>query len=326
MISAFTRMTLAASVAAIVSLSGSALAQDAEKYPVKPIRFVVGFSAGGPTDIPARFIADQLSKRLGERVLVDNRTGAGGMIATREVLAQPRDGYTLLLCTHFESINTAVYRNPGFKLEDIEPISLTSRYYYGIALANNVEADDFDSFLAYAKANPGKISYATIGTGSAQDIFGRQIEDLADIEMTAVPYRGGALVLPDIFAGRVQLYVAPTANVLPNREDKKLKVVAITSPERLEAVPDIPTLKEKGLDFVRFGWLGICAAKGTPQPILDTLNKHIREIIAMPEYQALIKKTGAIPESSTPADLQTIIDQTLEEVAETVKQYKLQRD
>jgi len=326
MISAFTRMTLAASVAAIVSLSGSALAQDAEKYPVKPIRFVVGFSAGGPTDIPARFIADQLSKRLGERVLVDNRTGAGGMIATREVLAQPRDGYTLLLCTHFESINTAVYRNPGFKLEDIEPISLTSRYYYGIALANNVEADDFDSFIAYAKANPGKISYATIGTGSAQDIFGRQIEDLADIEMTAVPYRGGALVLPDIFAGRVQLYVAPTANVLPNREDKKLKVVAITSPERLEAVPDIPTLKEKGLDFVRFGWLGICAAKGTPQPILDTLNKHIREIIAMPEYQALIKKTGAIPESSTPADLQTIIDQTLEEVAETVKQYKLQRD
>ena len=326
MISAFTRMTLAASVAAIVSLSGSALAQDAEKYPVKPIRFVVGFSAGGPTDIPARFIADQLSKRLGERVLVDNRTGAGGMIATREVLAQPRDGYTLLLCTHFESINTAVYRNPGFKLEAIEPISLTSRYYYGIALANNVEADDFDSFIAYAKANPGKISYATIGTGSAQDIFGRQIEDLADIEMTAVPYRGGALVLPDIFAGRVQLYVAPTANVLPNREDKKLKVVAITSPERLEAVPDIPTLKEKGLDFVRFGWLGICAAKGTPQPILDTLNKHIREIIAMPEYQALIKKTGAIPESSTPADLQTIIDQTLEEVAETVKQYKLQRD
>src|SRR5919198_1279965 len=173
-------------------------AADAQTYAQRTIRLVVGFGAGGPTDIPARFIAEKLGAALKQRVIVENKAGAAGMLATRDVLAQPADGYNLLLCTHFESINTAVYRNPQYKLGDLAPISLVSKYYYGITLSNSVPADDLDSFIRYAKANPGKISYATIGAGSAQDIFARQLERLVGISMTGVPYRGGANVVQDL--------------------------------------------------------------------------------------------------------------------------------
>jgi tripartite-type tricarboxylate transporter receptor subunit TctC len=129
----------------VLGLTGAVHAQDA--YPTRPIRLVVGFGAGGPTDIPARFIADKLGEALGQRVIVENKPAAAGMIATRDVLAQPRDGYNLLFCTHFESINTAVYKNAGFKLADLAPISLVAKYYYGLALANAVPASDFERFV-----------------------------------------------------------------------------------------------------------------------------------------------------------------------------------
>src|SRR5437660_1075851 len=132
---------------AFVALAGSA--QGDEAYPTRPVRLVVGFGAGGPTDIPARFVAEKLGDRLGQRVVVENKPAAAGMIATRDVLSQPRDGYNLLLCTHFEAINTAVYKDTGFKLSDVAPISLIAKYYYGLALANAVPASDFDSFLEY---------------------------------------------------------------------------------------------------------------------------------------------------------------------------------
>src|SRR5437763_16622554 len=144
----------------LVLAAGAAHAQ--ETYPTRPIRLVVGFGAGGPTDIPARFVADKLGEALGQRVIVENKPAAAGMVATRDVLGQPRDGYNLLLCTHFESINTAVYRNVQFKLADLAPISLISKYYYGMALTNAVPATDWNSFIRYAKAHPGEISYATV--------------------------------------------------------------------------------------------------------------------------------------------------------------------
>src|SRR5712692_5225951 len=144
---------------AVLVLTGAAHAAD--PYPTRPIRLVVGFGAGGPTDIPARFIADKLGDALGQRVVVENKPAAAGMIATRDVLAQPRDGYNLLLCTHLEAINTAVYKNAGFKLGELAPISLIAKYYYGLALANAIPAATFEEFVQYAKAHPGEVSYAT---------------------------------------------------------------------------------------------------------------------------------------------------------------------
>jgi tripartite-type tricarboxylate transporter receptor subunit TctC len=305
---------------------GAAGAAATETYPTKTVRLVVGFAAGGPTDIPARFIADKLSNILGRRVVVENKTGAGGMLATRDVLAQEADGHTLLLCTHFESINVVMYRNPGFKLSDLAPISLISRYYYGLTLSPAVPAETFEEFLTYARSRPGEVSYATIGSGSAQEILARQLEVLASIKMTKIPYRSGTQVVQDMIGGRVHFYVAPTLAVMPYHENKQLKVLAVSSPERLKTAPQIPSLKEKGIDFVRFGWLGICAPAGTPKPIIDLLNRHIVSIVESPEYRTLIENGSSIPGASTPEELGRILTQTVDEVASTIKEFGMQQD
>ena len=303
---------------------GAATAQDA--YPTRPIRLVVGFGAGGPTDIPARFIADKLGEALGQRVVVENKPAAAGMIATRDVLSQPRDGYTLLLCTHFEAINTAVYKNVQFKLSDVAPISLIAKYYYGLALANSIPADDFAAFVQYAKAHPGDVSYATIGAGSAQEILARQLEKLTGITMNRIPFRGGPQVVQELLAGRVHFYVSPTLAIVPQYQAQQLKILAVSAPERLKNLSEIPTLTEKGVDFVRFGWLGICAGTGTPQPVLDLLRRHIVAIVDTAEYRTMIEKAGSIAVSSTPDELRQVITQTLDDVAASIREFGMQQE
>ena len=301
-------------------------AADAQTYAQRPVRLIVGFGAGGPTDIPARFIADKLGTLLKQRVVVENKPGAAGMLATRDAISQPADGHTLLLCTHFESINTAAYRNPQFRLSDLAPISLIAKYYYGIAMTNALPVSDLEGFIAHAKAHPGVISYGTLGAASAQEIFVRQLERLAGISLNRVPFRTGPQIMPDLVAGRVHVYVSPTLAVLPMHYAKELKVIGITSPQRLATAKDIPTLVEKKIPFIRFGWLGICAREGTPQPIIAELNKHIAATVAAPEYRDLIEKGGSLPEASTPAELGKIIIQTREEVASTIQEFGLQQD
>src|SRR5882672_4761061 len=219
------------------------------QYPDKPLRLVVGFSAGGPTDLPARFIADRLGAALGQRVVVENRTGAGGQIATQDVLARPRDGYHLLLCTHFEAINLAIYKNAAYRLSDIAPVSQISRYYYGVVLTNEIPVPDWDGFIAYAKANPGKLNYGMVGRGSAQEILALELAKLTGIQLTGIPYKGGAEIINDLLPGRLHLYVAPTLQVLPLYKAGRLRTLAVSSAERLAAAPEIPTLREKGLPF-----------------------------------------------------------------------------
>lgn len=310
--------------ALLLGATSIAVAQDS--YPDRPIRLVVGFGAGGPTDIPARFIADKLGTALGQRVVVENKPAAAGMMATRDVLGQPRDGYNLLLCTHFESINTAVYKNVQFKLSDLAPVSLISKYYYGLTLSNSIPAADLESFTAYAKAHPGQVNYASIGAGSAQEIFARQLETLTGIQMNRIPFRTGPQVMQELIPGRVHFYVSPMLSVLPLHQNKELKVLAVSSPERLASAPDIPTLKEKGIDFVRFGWLGICAAAGTPRSVIDFLNRHIVAIVASPDYRSAIERTGSIAVSSTPDELREVIIETRDQVAATIQEFGLQQE
>jgi tripartite-type tricarboxylate transporter receptor subunit TctC len=301
-------------------------ASQAQAYPVKSIRLVVGFSAGGPTDLPARFIADRLGAALGQRVIVENRTGAGGQIATMEVLGKPRDGYSLLLCTHFEAINLAIYRKLAYRLDDIAPVSQISRYYYGVVLTNEVPAESWDGFIAYAKANPGKLNYGTIGRGSAQEILALELAKLTGIRMTGVPYKGGAEVMNDLIPGRVHFYVSPTLSVLPQYRAGKLRLLAVTSPERLAAAPEIPTLAEKGLPFVRFGWLGICAGSGTPQPVIALLNREITAVVRSPEYREMIEKAGSVPVASTPGELARVLDETYEQTERVSREFGLRVD
>jgi tripartite-type tricarboxylate transporter receptor subunit TctC len=311
---------------AVLAMPGANLACAQEAYPARSIRLVVGFVAGGSTDIPARYVADKLGGQLGQRVIVENKPAAAGMLATRDVLGQPRDGYNLLLCTHFESINAAVYRNAQYDLADLAPISLISKYYYGFALANAVPAPDLAAFVRYAKAHPGEVSYATIGAGSAQEIFARQLERLAGIAMNRVPYRGGAQALQDLLPGRVQLFISPMLSIIPLANDGALRILGVSSPTRLDAAPQVPTLREQGIDFVRFGWLGICAAAGTAPEIIALLHRHLATIVASPDYRAVTERAGSIPASSTPDELRGIIAQTRTDVEATIQEFGLQQE
>jgi tripartite-type tricarboxylate transporter receptor subunit TctC len=310
----------------LLTFAGVGGAHAEEPYPSRPIRLVVGFGAGGPTDIPARFVADKLGEALGQRVVVENKPAAAGMIAARDVLSQPRDGYNLLLCTHFEAINTAVYKNVQFKLSDLAPISLIAKYYYGLALANSIPATDLGSFVQYAKAHPGEVTYATIGAGSAQEILARQLEKLTGISMNRIPFRGGPQVVQELVAGRVHFYVSPTLGIVPQYEEKQLKILAVSAPERLQNLSTIPTLTERGVNFVRFGWLGICAGAGTPQPILDLLNRQLMAIVATPDYRTMVEKAGSIAVSSSPDELRQVITQTLDDVAGSIREFGLQQE
>jgi tripartite-type tricarboxylate transporter receptor subunit TctC len=317
---------IATLTAFVLMLAGAAQPRAQETYPNRPIRLLVGFGAGGPTDIPARFIADRLGAALGQPVVVENKPAAGGIVATRDVIAQPADGYTLLLCTHFEEINYAAYRNAGFKLGDLAPISLIAKYYYALTLSNAIPATDFDSFVAYAKAHPGEVTYATVGTGSAQEVIARQLEKLTGITMNRIPFRGGIQVVQELIAGRIGFYVSPTLAILPQYQSKQLKILAMTSPERVEGLREVPALKEFGINFDRFGWLGICAAAGTPQPIIKTLHDHIAPIVGSADYRALVDNAGTIAVSSTPQELSAIMNKTLNDVAASVQEFGMQQD
>jgi tripartite-type tricarboxylate transporter receptor subunit TctC len=294
------------------------------QYPDKPIRLVVGFSAGGPTDLPARFIADRLGNSLGQRIVVENRPGAAGQIATQDVLSKPRDGYNLLLCTHFEAINAAVYKSVPYTLADIAPITQVSRYYYGVVTANDVPARDWDEFVAFARANPGKLNYGMLGKGSAQHILALELGKLTGIEMVGIPYKGGADALADVIAGRTQIYVSPTLAVLPAHKAARVRLLAVSSAERLAAAPEIPTLVEKGLPFVRFGWLGVCAGSGTQQSVIALLNQRIGAVVKSAEYREMSEKAGSIALSSTPEELSKILAESYEQTSKISKEFGLQ--
>ena len=322
--SKFCRLVSLGTALVLTGAAGALQAQSA--YPDKPIRLVVGFSAGGPTDLPARFIADRLGTVLGQRMIVENKTGAGGQIATQDVVSKPRDGYNLLLCTHFESINAAIYKKVAYKLSDVAPISQISRYYYGIAITNELPAQEWDGFIKYAKANPGKLNYGMVGRGSAQEILALELGKMTGIQTTGIPYKGGADIMNDLISGRIHVYVSPTLSIMPQYKGGKLKIIAVSSPERLAVLPDTPTLSERGLPFVRFGWLGICAGTGTAPSVIALLNSHIAAIVKLPEYSEMIEKAGSIPLSSTPEELGKILADTYEQTVVISREFGLQFD
>jgi tripartite-type tricarboxylate transporter receptor subunit TctC len=312
------------STAFAILLAGIVASAAAESYPTRPIRLLVGFPAGGPTDIPARFIADRLSQQLGQKVFVEDKPGAGGMIALDDVLAQPKDGYNLQLCTYFDAINTLLYKNVSYKLSDIAPITMVSKYYYLMALAKSVPVDTFDQFVAYAKAHPGDILYGTVGAGSTQELVAHELEKIAGIKMTKVPFKGSAEITQEMLAGRVHFQVGPSLAIAPYYKTGELKAVATTSPERLKGFPEIPTLDERGYALSPYGWLGVCAVAGTPKPIIDLLNRHITSITQSDEYRQFLEKTGSIPAATTPDEFSRVFAQTVREAAPYVREFHMQ--
>ena len=202
----------------------------AQEYPTRPVRLVVGFTAGGPTDVPARFIADKLSAALGKPVVVENKPGAGSMLATYDLLSQRRDGHTLLACTYFDAVNTLLYKNAKYKLSDIAPVTLFSKYDYAIAVSPNNPAQDFGQLVQYAKENPGKLNYGHLGIGSSQNIMAKKLEKVTGMSMTAIPYKGAADALQEVVAGRLDLFIGPPLVVMPLVQSKLVKILRSDGP------------------------------------------------------------------------------------------------
>jgi tripartite-type tricarboxylate transporter receptor subunit TctC len=306
----------------MAALSGSALAQS---YPERPVRLLVGFPAGGPSDIPARIVAEKLQTALGQPVVVENKTGAAGMIAMNDMLGQPRDGHTLLLCSYLDASNTLLYRNVAYQLVDVQPISMVSKAYYAFTVPTALPAKDIQEFIAHAKARPGQLNYGRVGSGSVTELLAKQLEKVAGISMVGVPFRGTGPALQEVAGGRLEFMVGPLALSLPLHEGGQVKILGLTSPERLAAAPNLPTLTEQGVPITNYGWWGICGAKGLPKAVLDRLGKEMVAAVNSADYKSVMERSGAIPLASTPEEMSVVIAETLRDTAALIKELDIKQ-
>lgn len=280
---------------------------------------LVGFPAGGPSDVPARIIGAKLQTSLGQPVVIENKTGAAGMIALNDMLGQPRDGYTLLLCSYIDPTNTHLYKKVTYKLEDLAPVTMVSKAYYAFVVPASSPANSMKEFIAHAKSKPGELNYGKVGTGSVTELLPKQLEKETGIKMTGVTFRGTGPAMQEVLAGRIDFAVSPLSVAMPLYAEKKIKVIGMTSPERLSIAPDVPTLKEQGVNIVNYGWWGVCAASGTPKPLLEKINKHVRDAVGSDDYKSTMGKTGVIPVSTSVDEFGKIITETAADAAKMLK-------
>src|SRR5215813_10185342 len=304
---------------AVTLPAGSRVARS-QNYPARPVRIIVGFSAGGTTDIIARLIAQGLSERLSQQFIIENRPGGGGNVGTEAVVRAPADGYTLLLCGTINATNATLYDKLNFDfIRDIAPVAGIFRGTYVIAANPSVPATTVPEFIAYAKGNPGKINMGSPGIGTTGHVFGELFKMMAGVDMVHVPYRGGGPALNDLLGGQVQVYFAPTVNSIEYIKAGRLRALAVTAATRLEALPDIPTVAEFVPGYEASGWYGIGAPKNTPADIVEKLNKETNGALVDPKMKARLLDLGGTPMPMTPADFGRLIANDTEKWGKVVK-------
>jgi tripartite-type tricarboxylate transporter receptor subunit TctC len=308
---------LAANAAAFPTVSRIARAQP---YPSRPVRIIVGFPAGGPVDILARLMGQRLSERLGQQFVIENRLGAGGNVATETVVRAPPDGHTLLLVGTNNAINATLYDKLNFNfIRDIAPVSDIIRGPLVMLVHPSVPAETVPEFIAYAKANPGKINMASAGNGTSPHVAGELFKMMAGINMVHVPYRGGAPALTDLLGGRVQVFFAPISFSIDFVRAGKLRALTVTTATRSEALPDLPTVGEFVPDYEASSWNGLGAPKNTPAEIIERLNKEINAALADRKIKAQLVDLGGTPLPGSPADFGKLIADETEKWAKVVR-------
>jgi tripartite-type tricarboxylate transporter receptor subunit TctC len=293
-------LQLAAGAAALPALPHIARAQT---YPTQPVRIIVGFAPGGITDIIARLIGPSLSERLGRPFIIDNRAGAGGNIGTEAVVRAPADGYTLLLTGSNDTINATLYEKLNFNfIRDIAPVAGIVRVPNIMVVNLSVPARTVPEFIAYAKANPGKLNMASAGNGSTSHLAGELFKMMTDIGMVHVPYRGGGTAVTDLLGGQVQVTFSPMPVSLGYVRAGKLRPLAVTTATRSEVLPDVPTVAEFVPGYEASTWLGVGAPRNTPAEIVLKLNKEINAALADPATRARFADLGGIVLPGSPAE------------------------
>ena len=292
----------------------------AQAYPSRPVRIVVGFTAGGATDIQARLMGQWLSDRLGQQFIVENRAGASGNIGTEAVAKAPADGYTLLQIVTPHAINAALYTNLSFDfIRDIAPIICAARLAYVVVVHPSVPATTILEFIAYAKANPGKINYGSAGPGTPQNIACELFKMMAGLDLVHVPYRGGAPATTDLVAGHLHVIFSPVSESIQHIKAGKLRALAVTTAARLEVLPGVPTVGDFVPGYEASGFAGIGAPKNTPAEIIDMLNKELNAGLADSKVKARIVELGGTVLGGSPAEFGTIISEATEKWAKVIK-------
>jgi tripartite-type tricarboxylate transporter receptor subunit TctC len=311
-------MHLAVGAAALPALSGVARAQ---AYPSRqPVRLVVGFPAGGATDIMARLMGEWLTQRLGQQFLIENKPGASGNIGIEIVAKAPADGYTLLTVVTPVAINPALFSNLPFDfMRDIAPVIYLARLAYVVVVNPSVPATTLPELIAYAKANPGKINYGSAGAGTPQNITCELFKMMSGVNLVHVPYKGGAPAVADLVAGHVQVIFAPVSEAISHIKAGKLRALAVTPAKRLDVFPDVPTVAEFLPGYEATGFAGIGAPKATPAEIIDLLNKELNAGLADPKIKARIEELGGTVVGGTPAEFGKIIAEATEKWAKVIK-------
>jgi tripartite-type tricarboxylate transporter receptor subunit TctC len=308
---------LAAGAAALPGLSRIARAQ---AYPTRPVRIVVGFAAGGPLDMVARIMGQWLSERLGQQFIVENRPGASRNIGTEAVVRAPPDGYTLLLATATNAINATLYDKLNFNfIRDIAPVAGIMRVPLVMEVNSSFPAKTVPEFIAYAKANPGKINMASGGNGTGNHVAGELFNTMTGISMVHVPYRGSAPALTDLIGGQVQVMFDGIPSSIEFIRAGKLRPLAVTTGLRLEVLPNIPTVGEIVPGYEASGWFGVGAPRNTPPEIVDKLNSQINAGLTEPTIKARLADLGAMVLVGSPADFGKLIADETEKWAKVVK-------
>ncbi len=282
-------------------VAGTTGAQD---YPSRPVKVIVPFSPGGAVDGPMRIIAQDMGKRIGQQVVVENKPGAGATIGTELASRAPPDGYTLLLASQTNAISATLYKKLTYDpIEDFTPISLIGREPGVLVVNPALPVKTFQEFVAYVKERPGQIDYASSGNGSGQHLFAALLASMTNLRMNHIPYKGSGQATTDLLGGQVMMAIPGTAGMVGHIKAGKLRALAVTGARRSPQLPDVPTVAESGVPgFEAYVWMGLLAPKGTPAPIVDRLHGELMQALATPEVKAYMAAAGIEIVGSTPAE------------------------
>jgi tripartite-type tricarboxylate transporter receptor subunit TctC len=294
--------------AGAVALPVVARVARAQAYPTRPVRLIVCFAAGGPSDITARLIGQWLSERLGQSFIIENRPGAGGNLATEMVVRARPDGYTLLEATSTNAWNVALYHNLSFDfIRDLAPVAGVCRYAGVLVVNPSVPAETVPEFIVYAKANPGKINMGSGGAGTPSHLYGELFKKMTGVDLVHVPYRGGGPAVIDLLSGQVQVFFGTVSVSIDHIRSGKLRALGVTTSTRMDVLPDVPPMSDFVPGYEANGWEGIVAPKDIPPEIIDTLSKEINAALVDANFKSRLANLGVEPFANSPLEFSNFI-------------------
>ncbi len=313
----FRILALLLACAGVMATTATATAQS---YPSRPVRWVVPYPPGGATDIMARLIGHRLSEKLGQQFVIENKPGAGNNIGTEQVVNSPPDGYTLHLTNPANAINASLYAKLNYNfIRDMAPVAGIARVPNVMTVHPSVPAKTVAEFIAYAKANPGKINMASSGNGTSVHLSGEMFKAMTGVEMQHVPYRGSAPAMTDMLAGQVQVIFDNMPSVLQHIKSGALRALAVTTAARSPELPDVPTVAETVKDYEASAWFGMGVPKATPPEIIAILNKAVNEVLAEPGIKQRLAELGGVPIVATPEEFGKVIQSETDKWEKVVK-------